>query len=61
MLDLKAGDKAIYHVKDVEALSAPVQIDEVLDDDTYAVRFLGDDEVFTTPGDQLTEMRDRMP
>jgi hypothetical protein len=56
----QAGDTAIYHVKDVEELSAPVKIDEVLDDDTYAVRFLGDDEVFTTSADQLTEMRDRM-
>lgn len=56
----QAGDYAIYHVKDVEELAAPVQVDEVLDNGEYAVRFLGDDEIFTSPGDQLTEMLDKM-
>jgi hypothetical protein len=47
----KHGDFAVYFDGTIEEM---VVVDEVLDDDQYAVRFLDSDDVFTVSADELT-------
>jgi hypothetical protein len=49
----KAGDKAYYICTDCHEYEGTVVIDEVLDE-TYAVRFLGDNEVFVVGPNELS-------
>jgi hypothetical protein len=51
-MQLKHGDFAVFFDGIVEET---VVVDEALDDDKYAVRFLDSDDVFTVEEDQLSQ------
>ena len=50
-MPFKHGDFATYYDGTIEEM---VVVDEALDDDQYAVRFLDADDVFTVSGSELT-------
>jgi hypothetical protein len=58
-MPFKHGDMAVYtgapvNGTRVRSVANSVMVDEALDDDNYAVRFLDSDEVFTVHASELS-------